>query len=1040
MKLLLFIIGLIVCLNINAQEKSLIWEIGSSDNSGSEFALSPDSFGLFVHHDFGWEDKFYLINHSTPKNDWPYILPGPKDKWGGTSPTAGRRSHVLNILFEINSNTSEMEGEWVFTLDLLEVNSKHLPLLKVIINGESRNYRIPDFNKKKKSSDYKISIAIPKKLIKTGGNEISLTVLDGSWIKFDGLKLEGPSGVNANKVQHVFIRNIQPAEYELKDNGSNIQPLLIDVEHISGNSALKVLLDGIEIFTENVESGRYVFEAPMPSTDTEKLSEFEVFVNENLIRKGKVLRAPKIISTPANYVDTKMGTAHSRWMIAPGPWMPFGMVKLSPDNQWYGWQSGYDPTFESIACFSHIHEWTVAGLGTMPANGKLETKAGRAYKSGNGYRSRIEINSEQAPIGYYSAKLLDYDILAEITSTTRCGFQRYTFPDSSKDSRVLMDLFIPGEYPYFLMDAFITKVDDYKIEGYSNHKSPFVWGRGVTQDYKIFFVIEFDQPIKDFKVWNLLGVKNKDQFRRRLPFDFGAAAYFNTEQNKVVQMRSGISFVSLENARENLQKEISTPFGWSFDAVRQQNVNVWDEFLSRIEIQTSNRMEKVRFYTNMYRSLSSRNIFSDINGEWTDALEQKQQLKNPENPMLACDAFWNTFWNLNPFWNLITPEWSSKWVKSQLEMYNANGWLAKGPAGLEYIPVMVAEHEIPMIVGAWQMGIRDFDAELAFKAMVKMQTTPAVSLGGGRAGNEDLEAYLKYKYIPSNKGRFSNTMEYSFDDWTVAQFAKSLGKESEFKTFSARGNYWKNAIDTTIGFARLKNAKGQWMKDFNPFKSGANKQYVEGNAWQLTFFVPQDIPSLSEMIGKEKFADRLNWGFEQSMFTRFNGLNDQYWDYSVVQGNQQSMHFSYLFNWVGKPWLTQKWTREILSRYYGNGWSNAYLGDEDQGQMSAWFVMSAIGLFQTDGGCSVEPVYEIGSPLFSKTEIDLGGQYGRGEKFVIEAINNSRLNKYVQSATLNGVELKDFKFPVSELLKGGKLQLIMGANPNFSWGIVSLEK
>lgn len=233
----------------------------------------------------------------------------------------------------------------------------------------------------------------------------------------------------------------------------------------------------------------------------------------------------------------------------------------------------------------------------------------------------------------------------------------------------------------------------------------------------------------------------------------------------------------------------------------------------------------------------------------------------------------------------------------------------------------------------------------------------------------------------------------------------------------------------------MKMSNGEWTPAFDPFRSGANHHYVEGNAWQLTFFVPQDVPALVNLVGKEKFVDRLEWGFEASEPWRYNGMNDQYWDYPVVQGNQQSMHFPFLFNWAGKPWSTQKWTRSILERYYGYGIGNAYLGDEDQGQMSAWFVMAALGLFQTDGGCSVDPVYEIASPLFEKIEIDLGGRFGRGKKFVIEAKAASRKNMYVQSAILNGKVLKSFKFSASELLKGGSLILQMGAKPNEKWGI-----
>jgi predicted alpha-1,2-mannosidase len=500
-----------------------------------------------------------------------------------------------------------------------------------------------------------------------------------------------------------------------------------------------------------------------------------------------------------------------------------------------------------------------------------------------------------------------------------------------------------------------------------------------------------------------------------------------------VYITPGISLVSIANASENLQKEITDKFGWDFEAVVQNQKEKWNEILNRVTIITNDRREKVRFYTNMYRAFC-RNTWSDVNGEWVSPDEKVQKLAHPDHLALGCDAFWNTFWNLNQLWNLITPEWSSKWVNSQLALYDANGWLAKGPAGMEYIPVMVAEHEIPLIVSAYQMGIRDFDTEKAFKAVKKMQTTPPAHVGGGLAGNRDLIPYLTYKYVPMEKGRFSNTLEYSYDDWTVGQFAKALGKYAEYDMFAQRGEWWKNAINPVNGYAHLRDTAGNFIPDFDPFQSGRNHHYVEGNAWQLTFFVPQDVPSLIRIIGEKTFVDRLNWGFEVSEQWRYNAPNDQYWDYPVVQGNQQSMHFAFLFNWANHPWLTQKWSRSVIDRYYGYGISNAYLGDEDQGQMSAWFVMAALGLFQTDGGCRMDPIFEIGSPLYQKVIINLGKQYNRGEHFIIEAKNASRKNKYIQNAVLNGKYLNSFFFPASDLLKGGKLILEMRDKPNTEWG------
>lgn len=677
------------------------------------------------------------------------------------------------------------------------------------------------------------------------------------------------------------------------------------------------------------------------------------------------------------------------------------------------------------------------GLGMMPTNGKLFTKVGDQFRPDEGYRSRIDKKTEEAPLGYYKVFLTDTEILAEVTATERASFQKYTFP-KDKDGRVMIDLHIQAEYDYNLLDVDVRKVSDYRIEGRSHQISPrpHVWSDDADQEYVVNFVIEFDAPIKKVGGWKDDQILNEAHISGKDLKDAGLYVEFDTQKQSVIQVRTGISLVSVANASENLQKEISDKFGWGFEAVVQNQKNVWNGILNRLDIRTNDRMEKVRFYTNVYRALC-RNLWSDVNGEWMSPDEKVRKFTNPDHVALGCDAFWNTFWNLNQFWNLVTPEWSSKWVNSQLALYDANGWLAKGPAGMEYIPVMVAEHEIPLMVSAYQMGIRDYDAEKAFEAMKKMQTTPATHVAGGFAGNRDLLPYLKYKYVPIELGRFSNTLEYSYDDWTVGQMAKALGKYTEYGTFNDRGYWWKNAVNPENGYAHMRDSAGNFVADFDAFQTGRNHHYVEGNSWQLSYFVPQDVPALINIMGEKAFVDRLNWGFVVSEPWRYNAPNDQYWDYPVVQGNQQSMHFAFLFNWAKKPWLTQKWSRSIIDKYYGYGVANAYLGDEDQGQMSAWFVMAALGLFQTDGGCRIDPIYEIASPLYEKVVIDLGKRYGRGETFTIEAKNVSRKNKYVQSATLNGKKLDCFFFPASELLKGGELILEMGDKPNESWGIYS---
>lgn len=729
----------------------------------------------------------------------------------------------------------------------------------------------------------------------------------------------------------------------------------------------------------------------------------------------------RTFETPADYVDTRIGSGHSRWMLAPGPWMPFSMVKLSPNNQNSGWNGGYQPTIENIACMSHIHEWTMAGLGMLPVNGPLIIKEGDENDPDSGYRSRIDKSTETAPLGYYSVRLTDYDILLEATASTHSSMMRYTYPQD-KDGRIMVDFKIPAEYGYDLTRPQITQVSDNCIEGYISQVSP-TSSDFVIQDYVIYFSMEFDAPVRKSGHWVDGKVSDGADFLAYGPKDAGFFVEFDTREHPVVQVRTGISFVSLENARENLAEEITKPCGWDFSAVVQAQKDAWNDILGRVEIETSDVKEKVRFYTNLYHSMT-RNTFSDVNGEWRDPSEAVRKLDDPVNDRaLGCDAFWNSMWNLNQVWNLVTPEWASRWVRSQIDLYKYCGFLSKGPAGMEYIPVMEAQHEIPLMVAAWQMGIRDFDAELALKAMIHQVNSPLTPVCGGWEGNEDLGVYLKYHYVPCTVGRCSNTFEYSYDDWTVGQFAKALGHEDIYKEYNERGGWWRNGINPANGCAHLRDVNGKFVDDFDPL--GNYSEYTESNGWQIGFFVPQDVEGLASYVGRDKFIEKLDWGFNQSYPVRFNAPGDNFSQYPVVQGNQQSMQLAFLFNRVGRPDLTQKWTRAILDRYYGYGVANAWLGDEDQGQMSAWFVMAAMGLFQIDGGCSVDPVYEIVSPLYPRTTIHLGGRYGRGQDFVIEAHNSSADNVYVQKAVLNGRELSEMRIPASELLKGGKLELWM---------------
>ncbi len=742
---------------------------------------------------------------------------------------------------------------------------------------------------------------------------------------------------------------------------------------------------------------------------------------------------------PVDFIDPLMGTTFARWMLFPGVTMPFGMVKLSPDNQRKGWKAGYEYKIPNITGFSHLHSWTMGGLLTMPTTGPLNIVPGTEKNPDLGYRSRFSHEKETAKAGYYQVFLDDYNINAELTSTTRAGFQRYTFPESD-NARILIDLKISTEYSYEIFAARITKVSDTEIQGYSIQQSL----RGANyNEFTLHFVIRFNKPFTSFNGWIRDEIfLNTDDINLIFGDDeIGAFVTFETEEGEQILMQSGISLVSIEQARLNLETEMD-PFHWDFDKVVDNNQKTWNNLLGTIQVYGGSETDTKKFYTNMYRAYASRTIWSDVNGKYRDMYEKEQQLADSSDVVYGGDAFWNTFWNLNQLWTLQHPEIANSWVRSLLEIYDKGGWLPKGPTGIEYSSIMVASHEIPLIVSAFQKGIRNYDVEKAYTAIRHNQMEQGKPHpGGGLVGNRHLESYMKYGFVPNEEGPVSNTLEYAYDDWTVGQMALALGNESDYKTFTKRAFNYKNVFNKDLGYVWMKNSDGSWRENFSPYGYSVflGPGFVEGNAWQYTWFVPHDQKGLLNLLGQETYIKRLEEGFERSLPHRFNS---EHLDENglvgvgilpINHGNQPNMQAAYLFNYAGAPWLTQRWVREIMYGFYGDS-IDAWPGDEDQGQMGAWFVMSALGLFQMDGGASVKPIYEIGSPIFEKTVIHLDTNYYPGSTFTIEAKNVSFENKYIQSAKLNGKKLSKPWFYHSELVAGGKLELKMGPKPNVKWG------
>ncbi len=749
-----------------------------------------------------------------------------------------------------------------------------------------------------------------------------------------------------------------------------------------------------------------------------------------------LLSATLYATEPVDYVDPLLGTSDSRWLLFPGPTMPLGMVKLSPDNQGdvpgkVFWKAGHEYTVENITGFSHIHSWTMGGLLCMPAVGTLQTKPGLEKDPDLGYRSRYRHSTEEAAAGYYAVTLDDYRIRAELTATTRTGVHRYTFP-ASDDARILLDLEFPTEYGFKVLEARFRKVSETEIEGFSKQRATS-WAP--WNDYTVHFAIRLSKPMDSLGGWIGDSIRH-DVEQLEGEGDVGAFVNYKTTAGEAIQMQVGISLVSTEQARLNLETELA-PLGWDFDAVRNNARNTWNELLSRIEVEGGTRRDRIKFYSNLYRSYCGRTTWSDVNGKYVDMYEKVQQAAGPDSPVYGCDAFWNTFWNLNQLWALTTPRITRQWVDSLLEIHDRGGWLPKGPTGIEYSSIMVASHEIALIVGAYQKGIRDFDVGKAYEAMRKIQMTPGQPHpGGGHVGNRQLQPYMDLGYVPVEKGRVSNTMEYAYDDWCVAQMAKALGKDDDHACFQKRSRNYQNVFDRSVGYVRRRHADGRWVEPFSPF---SGKGFVEGNSWQYTWFVPHDVYGLINLMGREEFNRRLGNGFVKSEPHRFHaavydGTIQRIEEYYINHGNQPNMQAAYLFNYSGKPWETQRWVRAILDKYYGTGPVDGYPGDEDQGQMGAWFVMSAMGLFQVDGGCSPRPFYEIGSPLFERVVIHLDDRYYSGKSFIIETIDNSKDNIYIQSATLDGRPLDRPWFYHSDLIDGGKLVLQMGRAPNEKWG------
>jgi predicted alpha-1,2-mannosidase len=737
-----------------------------------------------------------------------------------------------------------------------------------------------------------------------------------------------------------------------------------------------------------------------------------------------------------DYVNPFIGTDEHGHTF-PGASLPAGMVQLGPDTDIHGWDwcSGYHYSDSSIMGFSHLHR---SGMGAgdwgdiliMPTTGKLKVEPGSKHNPNEGYRSRFTHKEEEASPGYYAVNLKDYSIKAELTVSERAGFHKYTFPKSDA-SHILIDL------EHGIGDrctgSQVKIINNTEIEGCRT-------STGFIKKQTVYFWAQFSKPFNSFGTWKEKNINSGS--REESGTQIGAFVDYVTTGGETIEIKVGISYTSTAQARLNLIKEIPQ---WKFDRVKDNAKKIWNKELSKIEVEMNpdndevyRNQKEITFYTALYHSLLFPAIFSDVDGTYM-GLDEKVHIAN-DFTYYSDFSLWDTFRAEMPLLTLIQPERNNGVIRTLIAQYEQDGWLPTPQQfGNSYTNDMIGDHPVCVILDAYLKGIKDFDVEKAYEAVKKnaMETPPADHHSKGRIG---LDYYKEFGYIPSDKVResVSRTLEYAYNDWCVAQLAEILGKMDDFEMFSKRASYFKNIFDPSTGFARPKNSKGSWIEPFDPtfIGQGNERHYTEANAWQYTWFVPHDVQGLINLEGgREKFIKKLDTLFTMSSeipgkVADVTGMIGQY-----AQGNEPSHHTIYLYDYAGVPWKTQELIRKVMNNLYNAG-PAGLCGNEDMGQMSAWFVLSAMGFYPVAPG---QNVYTIGSPLFDKVTIHLNKSFYKADKFVIESRNNSKENKYIQSAMLDGKPLNKPWFDHSVIKNGGFLSLQMGPEPNKEWGSTPQE-
>ena len=708
----------------------------------------------------------------------------------------------------------------------------------------------------------------------------------------------------------------------------------------------------------------------------------------------------------AEYVNPFIGTDFTG-NTYPGAQAPFGMVQLSPDNGLPGWDriSGYFYPDSTIAGFSHTHlSGTGAGdlydISFMPVT--LPYKEAEAPL---GIHSLFSHSEESASAGYYQVRLKDYDINVELTATERCGIQRYTFPEA--DAAIFLNLRKAMNWD-FTNDTRIEVVDSVTIQGYR-------FSDGWARDQHIYFRTRFSKPFADVQLDTVAVIKDGE----RIGTSAIARFDFHTAAGEQILVTTAISGVSMEGAARNLSAEAPDD---DFDKYLVATRKNWNEQLSRVEIKCDNRDEKVKFYTALYHSMLAPTIYSDVDGAYYGPDKKVHQADGWAN--YSTFSLWDTYRAAHPLYTYIEPDRVNDMVKSFIAFYEQNGRLPVWNFYGSETDMMIGYHAVPVIVDAYLKGIGNFDPKKALEACVATANMDEY---------RGIGLYKKYGYVPydvtdhynSENWSLSKTLEYAYDDYCIARMAEKLGEKETTDEFYKRSRNYRNVYNPQTSFMQPRNNKGDFIAGFSP--DDYTPHICESNGWQYFWSVQQDIDGLIELTeGKERFAQKLD-----SMFTYNPSADEDLPIFSTgmigqyAHGNEPSHHVIYLYNAVGQPWKTQKYAAEVMHELYKNT-PAGLCGNEDCGQMSAWYVFSAMGFYPVD---PVGGKYEIGTPMYPEMKMHLAN----GKTFTVLASAVSKENFYIQSVKLDGKPYDKSYITHEQIMNGSILEFEMGDKPGKVW-------